>query len=151
MDLPVHIAFSLVVELVALGGATVVAYRVTVHHGATPTPAEWRAQAVAASRDLHEALDGHGTPVDREAVTRSALPLVGRFDRLARESPRSVDRTLVTRLYELGVACRRLGVEYPGRTDGGWDESYADRVADVAARADGVARDIDAAGATVTA
>lgn len=142
MDLPVFVAFALGVEALALVAADAVVHHLLVRRHASPTPAEWRARSSSLASDLHEFLDGRERPVDREAVARTVLPLVGRFDRLVRESPSEVDATLAARVHGLGEDCRRLAVEFPHRgSDHG--RPYDDRVAAVATRARLVARDVE--------
>jgi len=110
---------------------------------------DWRSRSASLARELHDVLEGREPPIDREELTRALLPMAGRFESAARDTPSDVNPELSSRLYRLAMDCRRLSIEHPHREFTAV-AAYPDRIADVAERADRVARDVEASG-TVTA
>lgn len=149
MAIPGLVVFAIVFNLAVLSLAVAGLYLVFWRGEGRRSPDEWRTHATALARRLNGVLADRDPPHDAEDVARSVLPLVGQFEHLARSAPPAVDASLAARLHRLGVACRRLGIEYPHRSPG--REDYDALVSEVAARAERVARDIEAAGTDVRA
>lgn len=112
--------------VLALAGAGV--YLLFERRGRKPSPEEWRGRTATLAARLHEELAGREPPHDADEVARAILPLVGQFERLARDVPSTVDDSLARRVNGLAIACRRLGIEYPHRRPGvaSGSDSYAD-------------------------
>lgn len=100
----------------------------------------WRAEASALASRLESDLEALESPVDPDRVQRTVLPVAGQFERLARKAPAGVDEPLARRVYDLGVACRRLGIERAGRGTTVEDPILADAVSELAAEAAGLAQ-----------
>jgi len=99
----------------------------------------WRHDVASLARQLESDLSALVAPVDPDRLQRTVLPLAGRFDRLAREAPAGTDATLARRVYDLGVACKRLGIERAGRGTPIGDPTHDDEVTALAERAGRVA------------
>lgn len=104
---------------------------------------DWRTRSASLARELHEILEGREPPIDRDELTRAVLPMAGRFESAARDTPADVDPELSTRLYRLAMDCRRLTIEHPHDEFEAVD-AYPDRVSAVSERAIRVARAVEA-------
>lgn len=142
---PNALAMALLVAMAALVLAAAIVALVGADWwglGDTSTGSDrWRADVSSLARELETAVRALEAPIDPDRLQRTVLPMAGQFRRKAREAPADVDGTLVRRVYDLGMACQRLGVEQATHRLLLDAQSVEDVAADLAERAGRIADD----------